>query len=127
LLCYLQRYAYYAGIPLAGASFLLARAGRTGIAAALLALAGLGFLVNAGLGVYHSGVEWKWWPGPQACGGGDLSAVGGNLLEALKGARAVACDEAPWRLLGLSFAGWNMVISLGLAALAFIGVRRAKY
>jgi disulfide bond formation protein DsbB len=27
----------------------------------------------------------------------------------------VRCDEAAWRLLGLSFAGWNVVTSLLLA------------
>ncbi len=36
----------------------------------LLALIALAFLVNAGVGVYHSGVEWKWWPGPTSCSGG---------------------------------------------------------
>jgi disulfide bond formation protein DsbB len=30
----------------------------------------------------------------------------------------VSCTEAAWRFLGLSMAGWNAVISLGLAALA---------
>jgi disulfide bond formation protein DsbB len=125
-LCYMQRYAYYAGVPLAAGSFLLARSGQSGIAALLLALCGLGFAINAGIGVYHSGVEWKWWEGPTSCGGGDFSAVGGNLLEALEGAKAVSCSEAPWRLLGLSFAGWNVVISAGIALVAFLGVRRRR-
>ena len=34
---------------------------------AALAAITLGMLWNAGLGVYHSGIEWKWWPGPQEC------------------------------------------------------------
>jgi disulfide bond formation protein DsbB len=126
-LCYMQRYAYYAGIPLAGLSFLLARSGRLGSAAILLALCGVGFLANAGLGIYHSGVEWKWWPGPEVCGGGDLSAINGNLLDALKNAKPVSCNDAPWRLLGLSFAGWNVVISAGLAVLAVLGLRNSRY
>lgn len=125
-LCLQQRYAYYAGIPLAGAAFLFAWHKRTTVAGALLALCGLAFLANAGLGFYHSGVEWKWWPGPEACGGGDLSNIGTNLLEALKTAKPVSCNDAPWRMLGLSFAGWNVVISLGVAALAFLGVRNAR-
>ena len=29
----------------------------------------LGMLWNTGLGVYHAGVEWKWWQGPQDCSG----------------------------------------------------------
>jgi disulfide bond formation protein DsbB len=35
----------------------------------------------------------------------------------------VRCDEAPWRFLGLSFAGWNMVVSVALAGLAFNALR----
>ncbi len=122
-LCLQQRYAYYAGIPLAGISFLLARAERHGLAAILLVLCGLGFLANAGLGFYHSGVEWKWWPGPASCAVGDLAPVGGDLLQALEGARAPACDEAPWRFLGLSFAGWNAVVSLCIALTAILAIR----
>lgn len=125
-LCLKQRYAYYAGIPIAGLSFLFFRIGKPAIAIALLALFGAGFFANAALGAYHSGVEWKWWPGPESCGGGDFSRIGGSLLEALKTAKPVSCNDAPWRFLGLSFAGWNVVISLGLALLASIGVRNAR-
>ncbi|GBE43877.1 MAG TPA: disulfide bond formation protein B [Rhizobiales bacterium] len=125
-LCLIERYAYYAGVPLAGIAFFLARAERSGPAALLLALCGLGFLINAGIGVYHSGIEWKWWPGPEACSAGALAPLSGNLLEALETARAVSCSDAPWRLLGLSFAGWSAVISLGLAMLSFLGVRNAR-
>lgn len=125
-LCLQQRYAYYVGIPLAALALLLAWGGKTNIAMILLGLAGLGFVANAGLGIYHSGVEWKWWPGPDACGGGDLSAIGGSLLDALKNAKPVSCDEPPWRFLGFSFAGWNVVISAGLAVLAFLGIRNAR-
>lgn len=125
-LCLQQRYAYYVGIPLAVVAFVLFRAGKPGPAAAVLALCGLGFFFNAGLGAYHSGVEWKWWPGPESCGGGDLSAISGNLLEALKTAKPVSCNDAPWRFLGLSFAGWNTLISLDLAAGAWLGVHNAR-
>lgn len=125
-LCLQQRYAYYAGIPLAGLSFLFFMLGRTTLAVALLAICGIGFFLNAGLGAYHAGVEWKWWPGPDSCGGGDLSSVGGNLLESLQNAKAVSCNDAPWRFLGLSFAGWNVLISLDLAIGALLGVRNAR-
>jgi disulfide bond formation protein DsbB len=37
----------------------------------------------------------------------------------------VRCDAVPWSLLGLSMAGWNMVISLGLAGLWLLAARRA--
>jgi disulfide bond formation protein DsbB len=37
----------------------------------------------------------------------------------------VRCDEAAWRFLGLSLAGYNVLISLGLAAVALWGFWRA--
>jgi len=75
-----------------------------------------GFLANAGLGIYHAGVEWKFWAGPDTCGAAQgLSTTSGGLLESLEKIRVVRCDEAAWRFLGLSFAGWNVLISLALA------------
>ena len=124
-LCLKQRYAYYAGIPLAALALgLLAMKSRTP-ATMLLWLVALAFAANAVLGVYHSGVEWKWWPGPESCAGGDLGNIGTNLLEAIQNAKPVSCNDAPWRLLGLSFAGWNVVVSLCVALLAAVGIRNS--
>jgi disulfide bond formation protein DsbB len=119
-LCLEQRYAYYFAIPLAVMVLLGDHVGasRKVLFAALVAIA-LGMLYNAGLGVYHSGIEWKWWAGPQECSGplDDLSTPGG-LLERLQSISVVRCDEAAWRFLGLSLAGYNALISLALAAIA---------
>jgi disulfide bond formation protein DsbB len=119
-LCLEQRYAYYFAIPLAVMVLLGDEVGasRKVLLAALVAIA-LGMLWNAGLGVYHSGVEWKWWPGPQECAGtlDDLGAAGG-LLNKLQSITVVRCDEAAWRFLGLSLAGYNALISLALAGIA---------
>ena len=122
-LCMQQRLAYHLGIPVALLAFLLSRANHEGLAALMLALVAAAFVANAGLGLYHAGVEWKWWPGPAACAAaGELSLDEGvSLLESLRKGRSVACDEAPWRFLSLSFAGWSAVISLGLGAIAAIG------
>jgi disulfide bond formation protein DsbB len=69
-LCFEQRYAYYFAIPLAIMVVIGDQVGvsRKLLFAALVAIA-LGMFWNAGLGVYHSGVEWKWWAGPQECAG----------------------------------------------------------
>jgi disulfide bond formation protein DsbB len=119
-LCLEQRYAYYFVIPLAVMVLLGDEVGasRKVLLAALVAIA-LGMMWNAGLGVYHSGVEWKWWPGPQECAGtlDDLGSAGG-LLEKLQSITVVRCDEAAWRFLGLSLAGYNALISLALAGVA---------
>ena len=48
----------------------VARANAIPAARILLLLVALAFLINAGLGIYHAGVEWKWWPGPTTCAGG---------------------------------------------------------
>ncbi len=119
-LCLEQRYAYYFAIPLAVMVLLGDQVGasRKVLLAALLAIA-LGMAWNAGLGVYHAGVEWKWWAGPQECSGAleDLGSAGG-LLNKLQSISVVRCDDAAWRFLGLSLAGYNALISLALAAVA---------
>ena len=93
-------------------------ASRKVLFAALVAIA-LGMLWNAGLGVYHSGIEWKLWAGPQECSG-SLSEIrtGRGLAEQLQSINVVRCDEAPWRFLGLSLAGYNALISSLLAVVA---------
>ena len=119
-LCLEQRYAYYFTIPLAVMAVLGDRVGasRKVLMAALVVIAA-GMLWNTALGVYHSGIEWKWWPGPQECSGtfGNTGASG-SLMEQLQSIRIVRCDEAAWRFLGLSLAGYNALISLMLAAIA---------
>ena len=117
-LCLQQRYAYYAGIPLLFLALVLLSADRRHLAAAVFALAALGFLANAGLGVYHAGAEWKFWPGPDTCAGTlqPLGTSAGGLLQDLSKTRVIRCDEAAWRMLGLSFAGWNVVTCLLLFA-----------
>jgi disulfide bond formation protein DsbB len=78
-------------------------------------------MVGSGIfGVYHSGIEWKWWPGPGTCEG----TLSGGLPQ-LGSEPVVSCDEAAIRILGLSLAGWNAVISFCLAAVAFMGAKRA--
>jgi disulfide bond formation protein DsbB len=122
-LCLEQRYAYYLSIALAA---LVALAGGQNAprwllvgGLAVLALAALG---NAVLGTYHAGVEWKFWPGPADCTGpvGNLGSAG-TLLERLDTVKVVRCDEVQWRFLGLSLAGYNVLISLLMAAIAVWG------
>ncbi|MGA0597632.1 disulfide bond formation protein B [Enterovirga sp. CN4-39] len=123
-LCLLQRQPYYWGIPLA---ILVALAPQGLLRPGLLVLS-LVFLVSAGLGAYHSGVEWGWFLGPSDCGGGSGAAPGavGDFLQSLNNVRVVSCTEAAWRFLGLSLAGWNALVSLALAGLAVLGAARAQ-
>jgi len=126
-LCLEQRIAYYVSIPLAAMVLLGVSVGssRKVLMLALSAIA-VAMLWNAGLGVYHSGVEWHWWPGPQDCSGAVPNfSAGGSLIEQVNRTRGVRCDEAAWRFLGLSLAGYNVLISLTLAVIAVWGVAAA--
>ena len=123
-LCLEQRYAYYLAIPL-GALVALAAAKdapRAVLVAGLVLLAAAA-LGNAVLGTYHAGVEWKFWQGPTDCTGpiGNLGSAG-NLLERLDTVKVIRCDEVQWRFLGLSLAGYNVLISLLMAAIAVWGI-----
>ncbi|MGB9114783.1 MAG: disulfide bond formation protein B [Bradyrhizobium sp.] len=127
-LCLEQRYAYYLAIPL-GALTALA-AGRD--APRTLLLAGLAILWvaalgNAVLGAYHAGVEWGFWQGPTDCTGpiGNLGSAG-SLLQRLDTVKVIRCDEVQWRFLGLSLAGYNVLISLAMAAIAAWGMKSAR-
>ena len=123
-LCLQQRYAYYFALPAALAAFYLISNLKRDFALILFSLCALAYLINAGLGVYHSGVEWHWWAGPSDCAGGAaIDAEAGGLLNKLAETRVIRCDEAPWRLVGLSFAGYNALISLALAALSLRGAQ----
>ena len=127
-LCLTQRIPYYVTIPLAA---LVALAAWRRLPRAVV-LGGLGLVVlimlfSAGFGVYHSGVEWRWWPGPTDCSG-PLTGLGsaGGLMRQLQTISVVRCDEAAWRLFGLSLAGYNALISLALAIAAGWGIRREQ-
>lgn len=119
MLCLWERYAYYFAVPALFLAVVLALGGSKGWAAALFLLVALAFLANAGLGTYHAGAEWKFWPGPDACGGGgDIATSAGSLMKDLEGIKVVRCDEPSLVLFGLSFAGWNVVASLFLMLLS---------
>jgi disulfide bond formation protein DsbB len=124
-LCLEQRIPYYISVPLAALLWL--GAGHGASRKVLL----LGFLViaaamlwNTGLAAYHAGIEWKFWPGPQDCSG-PVSRLGStqDLMRQLQSITLVRCDEVAWRFLGLSLAGWNVLVSLGLATVALQGAK----
>lgn len=125
-LCLEQRVPYYAGLPLAVLALALMLGGaagplrRTATILLLLAVAAV-FAYGAALGIYQAGAEWGFWAGPNDCGGGTAApGSAANMLNALRSTRVVSCTEASWRMFGLSFAGWNAVISAGLALLALV-------
>ena len=85
------------------------------------------FAFSAGFGVYHAGVEWHFWQGPTACTGSTLTKAASmqDFRHQLQTQKIVRCDAVAIRILGLSLAGWNAVISSALAVVAIWGVRKA--
>lgn len=126
-LCLVQRIPFYVGVPIGILAVLASRFGTPGwVSRGLLVILGLIMLVSAGLGVYHAGVEWQFWAGPTDCST-SVDAVttnAGDLLGDLDRLKPPSCSEASLRVLGLSFAGWNVIASLALAAVAFAAAGR---
>lgn len=113
-LCLMQRWAYYAGGPAMFAALVLLSAEQPRIAALVMLAVAFVFLANAGLATYHAGAEWGFWPGPDTCAGADaLATKAGDLLKHLQTTQVIRCDQAAGRFMGLSFAGWNALASLG--------------
>ena len=121
-LCLKERIPYFAAIPIAALAALFAARGYKKLLGAAFAGLALIFLASAGFGAYHAGVEWGFWPGPTECSGVLVRApTVGEFLSQLQNAKVVRCDAPSLRIIGLSLAGWNAVISAGLAIAAAIG------
>lgn len=115
-LCLDQRIPYYVAVLLAIVTALVAD--RKSIArAGFLALA-IVLAIGCALAIYHAGIEWKFWPGPQDCSGAVVQLNSGSLLDQMNQTRVIRCDEAAWRFLGISLAGYNALIALALALFA---------
>ena len=127
-LCLLQRNPYYIGVGV-GALTILSSIFKLPpvVTRSLLGVIAVLMIVSIGLGTYHAGVEWKFWEGPTSC---TIGATGGdtpvNVLDALNSTKAPSCTEATLRVLGLSFAGWNVLTSTALAAIALWATFRKR-
>lgn len=124
-LCLEQRDPYYLGLPVALLALLSDRlGGPTRLSRiALLAVAAI-FAYGAGLGIYQAGAEWGFWTGPQDCGatrGAIIPGSATDLLGSLNKVKIASCTEVQWRMFGLSFAGWNAVVSAGIVGVALWG------
>lgn len=123
-LCLEQRIPWYAAMPLAAALATFRLSPRQ--AATGLALLSLLFVISAGLGGYHAGVEWGFWAGPADCSGTGASgpAAVGDFLRELGRVRVISCTDAALHILGLSLAAWNALISLAMAAFVAVAAMR---
>ena len=124
-LCLEQRIPYYVGVPVMVLALAASVLKLPPLVTRGLLLAGALLMTwSVWLGAFHSGVEWGFWPGPSDCGVVAAPEGGGSLLDQLDTVIPPSCDQAAGRFLGLSFAGWNVVASLVLAAIAYVAAFR---
>ena len=120
-MCLWQRWPHAVAIALGALGAVLP-------SALIAALGALSMLVNAGISLFHTGVERDWWQGPTSCSGGggggvtDMSVA--DLLNPDLGTGIVMCDEVAWEMLGLSMASWNGLACLALAAVWIFAASR---
>ncbi len=126
-LCLEQRYAYYGIIPLSAlVAFAAAKGAPRPLLIAGLVVIALAAAGNSLFGIYHAGVEWKFWQGPTDCTGPLVDfGKAGSLLDQLDKVKVIRCDEVQWRFLGISLAGYNALISALMAAIAAWGIARS--
>jgi disulfide bond formation protein DsbB len=119
-MCIWQRWPHAAAIwiGLSGAALFSIGALPPQTAKALAWAAIAAIAISGAIGVFHAGVEWKFWDGPPACtGNGYVPGQSDDF-------KVIRCDEAQWRLLGISLAGYNAIVSLGAAAFLSHWLRR---
>ncbi|MDQ0313678.1 disulfide bond formation protein B [Amorphus orientalis] len=120
-LCLQQRVPYYIGVPLTVVALWLAYTARITGARIVMALFAATMAYGLYLGVYQAGAEWGFWQGPTDCAPGDTSVRdAANFLQTLQTTRIASCTDPALRILGLSFAGWNAVVTLVLTLLGLV-------
>ena len=118
-MCYWQRWPHGVAIIVAALAFLFVADSRN--ARLLVALAAIAIAISGAIGVFHAGVELKYWEGLTRC-----STGGALTLDELMKVPLVRCDQVQFSFLGVSMAGWNAILSLGGAgAIVYLLRRRA--
>lgn len=122
MLCYWQRVPYIAVVALAvlGSMPAVDAASRR----QLVWLAAALFAASGAIGLYHAGVEYRWWPGPVACGGPVQAVTMTDLLAAVSRPGRTGCEEAAFRFFGISMAGYNALYAAAATALSVWIARR---
>jgi disulfide bond formation protein DsbB len=123
-LCLHQREAYWAAASIAVLALVANRFSSERLTTqAFGLLLACAFGAGAVIAGFHVGVEYKWWAGLATCSGGGTLSVSPDILGSLsKSMEVPSCDKVAWSMAGLSMAGWNMVISAGLALISAISV-----
>ena len=107
-LCFWQRYPHFLNILILPIFYLFQMR-------SLILIGMVSMLISTVLAFYHVGVEQKYWLGPNSCTNSSIEGLTTDqLLDQIMNAPLVRCDEIAWEFIGVSMAGWNVLISFCL-------------
>lgn len=116
-MCHWQRWPHYAALGLAIAAVATGHARAT---RPLVLLAGAAIFVSGAIGVFHAGVEYRWWDGVTTCTTLARTGSTADILTQILATPIVRCDVAQWTLAGISLAGFNALLSIPAAIAIWI-------
>lgn len=118
-LCLWQRWPHGAAILIGGLALVMG--GRL-----LPVFGAMAAATTAGIAAFHVGVEQKWWEGLTSCTAGSIEGIStADLLNPdVIVAAPVRCDAIAWAMMGVSMAGWNMILSAVLVSIWLLAARR---
>jgi len=116
-MCWWQRYPHLAAI---GVAALAIAVPNRMASTALVVVAALLIATSGGIGIFHAGVEYHWWPGITPCTAGIKPGQSGlDIIDMIQHGPMVRCDLAQWTLFNISLAGWNAIVSLSATLVIF--------
>ena len=116
-MCYWQRWPHMAAIAIGVVCYF--------VPSRILAYAGAAATaLTSVIGVYHTGVERKFWEGPSSCTGDGLGGLSGADLLSVSGDKLIMCDQVSWEFLTLSMASWNALFAAGLCVIWLMAARQ---
>jgi len=126
-LCIYQRIPYVFAIAFGILSYGLTTI-RPQAACLFFVLLILSLFIDAGIAGFHAGVEYKWWEGLTGCSASlpDANTSIEELRAAILNAPVIKCDEAAFTILGISMAGYNFLMALGLGLVASYSLIKGK-
>ena len=114
-LCSIERIPYLASIILISLIFILKKYEKT-----ISLIVGLFFIFGAIISFYHFGIEQGFFMESIVCGlnNDDLASSSKDLLKQLE-KETISCKNVTFRVLGLSLATFNTIISLTISVIMF--------
>ena len=114
-MCHWQRWPHIAAAIIGIVVVALARDKARALAWLAVALV----LASGLIGLYQTGMQWGFLPGPSSCSGHRF-VIGSNMTP------DVQCDVVTWQLFGLSLAAYNAIFSFLIAGLGGAALLKAK-